>query len=440
MKKIKNKIVKGFSEVTDYFLNKPVYVRFPFIQLDLQSLRSYYSFHLVQMMKKEMQNTASSFRKDEVWEYLLDNYELEELLLLRNFKTKEFDIKNVRIVDYVRTQTKNTDLKNDLNLIARVNDCYNTIKDIEELLASIKNNVRPRTISPAGYIEDGHILYRPKYDLTKENIVKLNSKEEIKKFNIFYIYYNFFNRLFGNSIIPVQSKDNWTFIEGFTREVEGYYLKSILSNEIEATSEIGKAVQKAYMKEQKRKGQDFIYIETLDERINALDFKYKELTRDEMLEIRGINDFMIYYTKVYPEPHGRKPVHEVPIITGLYTYDYDNEVELHILNRILGITGEFSRINYSNSSYPTYVLNNEGVFEPMYRVEEYYDIAYEDLIVENIEKINSPYSMVQQLLLSDRLDTNEKDLRHFEQKKIETQADMYQMYVDIYLDALKEVR
>lgn len=416
------KIKKGMSNVTD-FLEQPVYVRFPYIQLDLQSIRSHLGFYLTQLMKKEMQDTASSYREDEVWEYLVDNYDLSDLKYLLSYTRKEYLLTNQTVLAYASMMATSQQLKQDLNLISTVLRYRENMLSIEGLLANIKNNTRPRRLSPSGYVVDGHIEYRPKYDITKASILETAGNGRIEAQSLHEVYYDYLTIAVG-----VQEND-WHFLKGLNRKVEAYYLQGILDGHIRATTEVGKQVQDYLIKEQVRKGKNLLYIETVDARLALADNLFNELT-EKGYELRGLNDFVIYYSQK-PADDKTRQKHEVEVLTGVYVWDYDNEVELPVINRLLGLTGEFSRINRSNHDYPTYILDAQGDLIEMWRVEDTYDISYEDLDPgQTVSKQMS--TKVNTLYNADRLTDNPQLLKHVETKRYETQLELYYKYTYEY--------
>lgn len=417
------KIKQGMSRLTD-FINQSVYVRFPYIQLDLQSTRSYYSYYLTQLMVKEIQDTVSSYRVDEVWEYLYDNYDLEELKGLYSWSTKKYLLTNQKVIDYASILAKNTKLKEDLQLLSDVIRYKDNIADIEELLASIKNNERPRNISPAGYLNNGRIKYRPKYDVTKANVLEVAGNSKVNARYICDEYYNELSRIVGLT-------DDWVFLEGMSRRTEVYYLEAILDGHIRATTKEGIKVQDEYTRLKSVKGVDFLYIATQEARIKEYDKVFEELTADNK-EVKGLNDYVIYYSEVLTSEAQRRPKYEASIITGLYAYDFDNQEILPTINRILGITGEFSRINTSECKYPTMVIDSNYNLVEMWRVEEVYDIAFEDFEISDKEPLTSPYQEVSHLLKSDTLNVNINEISRVENKKIYNQIDLYGIYAQMY--------
>lgn len=416
------KIKKGMSLVTD-FLEQPVYVRFPYIQLDLQSLRSHLGFYLVQMMKKELQDTASSYRPDEVWEYLMDNYDLSELQYLKSHTRKEYTLTDHLVVAYAMLQTKNAQLKQDLNLISTVLKYKNNIKDIDTLLSSIKSITRPRKLTPSGYVKNGHITYRPKYDVTKANIINSGGNSNVSSESLYSIYYDYL------TVLSTSEVTNWTFIEGLTRKIESFYLPRILDGTIRATSKEGLRIQDLLLAEASAKGKDLIFIETLTERLAYCDEAYNRLEQ-EGYELRGLNDFDLYYSPK-PVADKRRQKHEVEIITGLYVYDYDKQIELPVINRLIGLTGEFSRVMRTPQLYPTLIYDNDGEVIEMWPVEDTYDIAHDDIAVVN--KVSRQMSQkVQTLYHADTQTSNTQLIKRIENKRLTYQMGLYINYTNEY--------
>lgn len=441
---INSKHLKGMSNVTN-FLSQSVYVKFQSIQLDLQSLRSYYSLYLMKLYKKEMQNTASSYRPDEVWEYLIDNYELKELEGLKSFSKNKYLLTDVKVIQYANMRAKNTNLKTDLDLIQKVLDYKQNIESIELLLSTIKENTRPRNISPAGSVKDGHISYRPKYDISKLGVLKAGNRRKILSESIHEVYYKHLNKLFS-TIIPKEQYNTWTFLENQTRNIDSFYLQGILENNIRATTTLGKKVQDAYILMQRHRGRDFLFEESLEDRLKYLDTIYADLSKDDIYTVLGIDDYQLYYAKSEIKPEQpdaittkkakvKRVKYEVSILTGYYVYDYDKQEVLPDINRLLGITGEFSRENRTDAKYPTLLYNNEGELVEMYRVEDTYDLADDDIVVPK-QKHKSVLPIVNTLFASDDLSTRISELEHIETHKFASQASYYFQYIQKYYDEL----
>lgn len=431
---IKSIHLKGMSSVTN-FLSKPVYVKFQSIQLDLQSLRSFYSFYLAKLYKREMQNTISSYREDEIWDYLVDNYNLEDLSCLKSRSQSKYLLSDKRVVMYAKYMTINMQLKADLELLQRTLEYKENIEAIEELLSTIKENTRPRNISPAGHVKDGHISYRPKYDISKVGILEAGSKRKVLSYSIHEVYYSHLNKLFSD-IIPKDEYSTWSFFRDKSRAMTAPFLQGVLDGNICATSRLGRKVQDAYILMQRHRGKNFIFEESLADRLRYLEQTYKTISVNNNFEVLGIDDYNLYYSKNKPLTTKRTK-YEVEILTGYYVYDYDKQELMPTINRLLGITGEFSRENRSNAKYPTMLYNAEGDLVEMYRVEDVYDIA-DDMLEEQPNTHRSLLGLVNTLYKADNLSTNLSELLHKETKKFATQADIYYQYAVEYASEQRE--
>ena len=443
------KIRKGYLKMTD-FLSQKIYVRFPNLHMDLQSLNSMYSLSLMKIAKRGIQRTPSMYDEEDIWEYLLDNYTLKELSVIKSSSRMKFILDRSIILSYAIKITENSELKKDLKMLYNCVKLKENIDQLEEFLSSTVDNTLPRTVSPTAYVRQGHILYRPKYDLTSHLIVNLTNPKS--KVNVVYFtqpYYTYLTTQLWSSLSEEATHDqfttkDWTFLEGYNRVEESEYIEAILDGDIKATSKVGSEMQRMYFRLQSVRGTDVMFINTIEERRKALNALYDKLESKGM-EVRGLNDFAVYCSPLLEKKessskfisitelpdkknelksHRRKRVkHKVRILTGYYVFDSDNKEYLPDINRVLGYSGEFSREPQYENQLPYHLVNNENEYEYFYRVEEDASIYLTDLKSYSYEGNNS--SIISTLRETDKLSTNINNIQRIETAPDTTQVEKY---------------
>lgn len=437
------KIKKGYSKMTD-FLTKKVYVRFPNLHLDLQSLNSFYNYGLMCMAKRGIQCTASTYEEDDIWDYLSTNYNVnKDLKYLKSFSTMTYTLNNVAMLKYAALNADSKDLKKDLTLLANTCELKENIRAIEDLFVDVSDNSSPRTISPSAYIRNGHIFFRPRYDVTRSVIVELAGETKVEKTYYTGVYYDQLSYILGDMFehSPKDDITTWTFLKGLTREEEAPYLKDILYGNIEATSMYGKKIQLKYFKLQSDRGENFLFLDTLEKRRSMLDWLYENF-KSRNIDIKGLNDYCVYYKRKSKEeasnltnskeiesgvkPRHKRVKHNVIVLTGYYVYDYDNKTMLkNPINRILGITGEFSRKPEYEGQYPYDLINDDGEFEYFYRVNKTEDLVLDDLKQNPVQFNGFASDLTDSLVASDNLSTDLEKLKRVEKTKYYQQIPNY---------------
>lgn len=435
------RISKGYTLMTD-FLSKKIYVRFPYLHMDLLSLNSLYSFSLLKMAKSGLQRTPSMYDEDDIWATLLKRYGLKSLKNLKSDSKKKYILDNSTILHYAMSTTDNAQFKEDLKLMYTSIKLRENIKELESLLSSTVDNNLPRCISPTAYIKKGHIQYRPKYDLTSSLIISLTQETQINTAYYTSVYYKFLTKYCWDELDP-KKMETWSFIEGKTRNEESEYLESILNGDIKATSKEGIYIQDKYFFLQNVKGEDFMFMETIEERRKILDSLYRGF-ESKNIEVKGLTDYCVYFrnkpveekkdkfiglddvskTQSELKSSRRKRVkHKVRIVTGYYVFDTDEKEYLPVINRILGISGEFSREPQYDGQLSYQLINNDYEYEHFYRVEEDPCIYLDDLDTYDYRGTNS--EIISTLVETGKLSTNLRDIQRIETEKDDVQVSKY---------------
>ncbi len=439
------KIIKGYSQMTD-FLNNKIYVRFPNLHKDLQSLNSLYGFSLMKLAKSGLQRTPSIYDEYDLWNNLVKMYGINNLIYLKSDTRKKYILNDSIILSYAMSKATDPELKEDLKLMYNCVKLRENIKELEELLSATVDNNLPKTISPTAYIKQGHIVYRPKYDLTSHLLLSLKEGESVKILPATKPYYNYLTKKLG-STLDSKDVDNWTFLEGYSREEESTYLESILKGDIKATSTVGRLIQTQYFKKQTIYGMDFMFIDTLDERRDTLDKLYTELDKHN-LEVKGLTDFAVFFAlkqePVTPKseqqkfigitgsdngnnelkaPRRKRVKHRVRVLTGFYVYDMDNKEFLPVINQVLGYSGEFSREEQYEGQLSYTLINQDYEYEDFYRVEDDYALYLEEIPTYDYKGFNS--EVISTLKTAGQLKTSIASLQRTETEKFEMQVQKY---------------
>ncbi|PGF05364.1 hypothetical protein COM61_01170 [Bacillus toyonensis] len=321
-----------------------------------------------------MIDTASIVSRQDVSAYLMDEYGVEELEVIKNYSDGFYEVDDYLMLEFGARVTTNEDLKKDLELLSNYFRVQTTENHLSKYLGK-KQSVNSNTIvKPLATIEKGRIKFRGVNDLSYiENFYTVGNAKEIYISNIFYQALS--------DYAGISNLSNWTFREELSRHDESRYILKVLEGAIKPNTEKGMLVYEKYLDVITKKGENFIFMETYLKRAEELDY-YTDRLLAEGKQLKGITDYSIIYEDNIEE------VDTFPFYTSYYAIDYDNQCELDMVNRIRGVGGEFTREITEENKYdfPVTVYIN-GKKEKMYPVKENPIIK-----MHNLEKTGFAYS------------------------------------------------
>ncbi|WP_257154792.1 hypothetical protein [Bacillus toyonensis] len=344
------------------------------LKIRLSSIRSLLHNLNFQIADRGMIDTASIVSRQDVSAYLMDEYGVEELEVIKNYSDGFYEVDDYLMLEFGARVTTNEDLKKDLELLSNYFRVQTTENHLSKYLGK-KQSVNSNTIvKPLATIEKGRIKFRGVNDLSYiENFYTVGNAKEIYISNIFYQALS--------DYAGISNLSNWTFREELSRHDESRYILKVLEGAIKPNTEKGMLVYEKYLDVITKKGENFIFMETYLKRAEELDY-YTDRLLAEGKQLKGITDYSIIYEDNIEE------VDTFPFYTSYYAIDYDNQCELDMVNRIRGVGGEFTREITEENKYdfPVTVYIN-GKKEKMYPVKENPIIK-----MHNLEKTGFAYS------------------------------------------------
>ncbi|MGF2715372.1 hypothetical protein ACQUY5_24475 [Bacillus cereus] len=326
------------------------------LKIRLSSIRSLLHNLNFQIADRGMIDTASVVCREDVSAYLMDEYGVEDLEVIKNYSDGFYETDDYLMLEYGAKITTNEELKKDLLLLSNYYRVQTTENHLSKYLGK-KQSVNSNTIvKPLAVIDKGKIKFKGVNDLSYiENFYTVGNAKEIYVSGIFYQALS--------SYAGINNLSNWTFREELSRHEESKYILKVLEGAIKPNTREGIAVYEKYLDVIAKKGENFIFMETYLKRAEELDY-YTDRLLSEGKQLKGITDYSIIYEDNIEE------VDTFPFYTSYYAIDYDNQCELDMVNRIRGVGGEFTReiTEENKNDFPVTVYIN-GKKEKMYPVK-----------------------------------------------------------------------
>lgn len=326
------------------------------LKIRLMSIRSLLHNLNYQIADKGMIDTASTVDRSEISSYLLDEYGVEELEVIKNYSDGFYEVDDYLMLEFGSKVTNNKELKKDLELLSNYYRVAETESHLSKYLGKKMSVNSNSNVKPIAVIEKGRIKFRGVNDLSYiENFYTVGNPKEIYVSGIFY------QALSGYA--GISNLLNWTFRSELTRHEESKYILKVLEGAIKPNTEEGKLVYEKYLEVIAKNGYNFIFMETYLKRAEELDFWTDKLLAQGK-QLKGITDYSVIYED------GVEEVDTFPIYTSYYAIDYDNKCELDMVNRLRGVGGEFTReVTEENMNECPVAVYVNGVKENMYPVK-----------------------------------------------------------------------